>query len=145
MGMILVTHDLGVVAGRTHDIAVMYAGKIVEKAPTATLFANMRMPYTKSLMRSIPKLEDPSHSRLLTIPGRPPDLVNPPAGCRFAPRCAYARDRCITEEPPLVTAETSDDHVYACWFPVGSPEFQERDEQIMNDLQSTSVEVGRHG
>ena len=79
----------------------MYAGRIVEKAPTKTLFADMRMPYTKSLMRSIPKIEDPSHTRLLTIPGRPPDLVNPPRGCRFAPRCAYAFDPCATVAPEL--------------------------------------------
>ena len=80
MSVILVTHDLGVVAGHTDEIAVMYAGQLVEKAPTRSLFANMKMPYTKSLMRSIPKIDDPSHTRLMTIPGRPPDLVNPPAG-----------------------------------------------------------------
>ena len=105
MSVILVTHDLGVVAGRTDEIAVMYGGKLVEKAPTATLFANMKMPYTEALFESIPKLEDPSHSRLRTIPGRPPDLVNPPPGCPFAPRCAYARDRCHDEPPPLVPAD----------------------------------------
>ncbi len=132
MSVILVTHDLGVVAGHTDEIAVMYGGRLVEKAPTRELFANMLMPYTKSLMRSIPKLEDPSHTRLLTIPGRPPDLVNPPKGCRFAPRCAYARDRCHVEDPPLATAPTSADHVYACWYPVGSPEFQERDVEILS-------------
>ena len=78
---------------------------------------------------SIPKLSDPSHTRLSSIPGRPPDLVHPPAGCRFAPRCAYARDKCHVEEPPLVQADQPD-HVYACWFPVGSPEFQERDADL---------------
>ena len=88
MSVILVTHDLGVVAGHTDEIAVMYGGRLVEKAPTKTLFANMKMPYTEALMASIPKLDDPTHTRLTTIPGRPPDLVNPPAGCRFAPRCA---------------------------------------------------------
>ncbi len=137
MSVILVTHDLGVVAGHTDEIAVMYGGRLVEKAPTRELFANMLMPYTMSLMRSIPKLEDPSHTRLLTIPGRPPDLVNPPQGCRFAPRCAYARDKCREQDPPLVTAPTSDQHVYACWYPVGSPEFQERDAEIL-----TQVRVG---
>ena len=138
MSVILVTHDLGVVAGHTDEIAVMYGGRLVEKAPTRELFANMRMPYTKSLMRSIPHLDNPSHTRLLTIPGRPPDLVNPPKGCRFAPRCAYARERCLRDEPPLVTADTSTQHVYACWYPVGSPEFEERDLEIM-----TEVTVGR--
>ncbi len=108
MSVILVTHDLGVVAGHTDEIAVMYGGRLVEKAPTRQLFANMKMPYTKSLMRSIPKIEDPSHTRLLTIPGRPPDLVNPPKGCGFAPRCAYARERCLDEQPPLVPTVESD-------------------------------------
>jgi peptide/nickel transport system ATP-binding protein len=125
MSVILVTHDLGVVAGRTDEIAVMYGGKLVEKAPTAALFANMKMPYTEALFESIPKLEERSHSRLRTIPGRPPDLVNPPPGCPFAPRCAYARDRCHVEPPPLVPADTLD-HLYACWYPVGSPEYRER-------------------
>ena len=101
MSMILVTHDLGVVAGRTDEIAVMYAGKIVERAPTRTLFANMKMPYTEALLKSIPKLDDPSHTRLEIIGGRPPDLINPPPGCRFSPRCPYAQDRCRDEEPPL--------------------------------------------
>jgi len=125
MSMLLVTHNLGVVAGYTDEIAVMYGGKVVERAPTKTLFSNVKMPYTEALLQSIPRLDQPSHSRLAMIPGRPPDLVNPPAGCRFAPRCAYARDRCRTEEPPLVAAETPG-HVYACHFPVGSPEYQER-------------------
>ena len=137
MSVILVTHDLGVVAGHTDEIAVMYGGRLVEKAPTKTLFANMKMPYTMSLMRSIPKIEDPSHTRLLTIPGRPPDLVHPPNGCRFAPRCAYARDKCRQEDPPLVTAD-SPDHVYACWYPVGSPEFQERDLEVLVRLGQTA-------
>jgi len=138
MSVVLVTHDLGVVAGHTDEIAVMYGGRLVEKASTKQLFANMKMPYTKSLMRSIPRVEDPSHTRLLTIPGRPPDLVNPPRGCRFAPRCPYARERCVRDEPPLMTAPGTTDHVYACWYPVGSPEFNERDEQIVNQLASAS-------
>jgi peptide/nickel transport system ATP-binding protein len=121
MAMILVTHDLGVVAGRTDEIAVMYGGKIVEQAPTDVLFSEMRMPYTESLMNSIPKLEYKSHTRLEAIPGRPPDLVNPPAGCNFAPRCRYAQEKCLTDDPPLMEAESAG-HVYRCWFPVGTPE-----------------------
>ena len=85
MAMILVTHDLGVVAGRADEIAVMYAGRIVEQAPTAALFAPMRIPTPRRCWRAIPKLDDPSHTRLVAIGGRPPDLVNPPAGCSFAP------------------------------------------------------------
>jgi len=121
MAMILVTHDLGVVAGRTDEIAVMYGGKVVEQAPTSVLFSEMRMPYTEALLRSIPKLESPSHTRLEAIPGRPPDLVHPPKGCNFAPRCRYAQMRCLSEEPPLLEAETPG-HFYRCWFPVGTPE-----------------------
>ena len=121
MAIILVTHDLGVVAGRTDHIAVMYAGKVVEKAPTSVLFSEMRMPYTEALLNSIPKLEDTSHTRLRIIGGRPPDLVHPPKGCNFAPRCPYAQPKCLEEEPPLVPAPTPG-HEYACWFPVGTPE-----------------------
>jgi peptide/nickel transport system ATP-binding protein len=121
MAMILVTHDLGVVAGRTDEIAVMYAGKVVEKAPTSVLFRNMKMPYTEALMQAIPKLADKSHTRLRVISGRPPQLVNPPIGCRFAPRCPYAQDKCINEEPPLRESDVPG-HSFACWFPVGTPE-----------------------
>ncbi len=124
MSMVLVTHDLGVVAGRTDEIAVMYAGKIVEKAPTNSLFSNVRMPYTEALLKSIPKLDNRSHSRLEVIAGRPPDLINPPKGCRFSPRCAYAQDRCREEEPTLQEAEIPG-HTFACFYPVGSPEGQE--------------------
>jgi oligopeptide/dipeptide ABC transporter ATP-binding protein len=117
MAVILVTHDLGVVAGRADDVAVMYAGQIVEMAPTTELFANVRMPYTEALLKSIPLLERPSHTPLEVIPGRPPDLVSPPKGCRFSPRCPYAQDTCRAEAPPLVDDGTG--HQYRCWFPVG--------------------------
>ena len=119
MGMILVTHDLAVVAGRTDEVAVMYAGQIVEKAPTSVLFGNVRMPYTEGLLQSIPKISEPSHTRLKIIGGRPPDLVDPPAGCRFSPRCPYAQPVCHTDPPPLTPAETPE-HVFRCWFPVGT-------------------------
>jgi peptide/nickel transport system ATP-binding protein len=121
MAMILVTHDLGVVAGRADDIAVMYAGRIVEKAPTRVLFSQTRHPYTEALLKSIPKLSDPSHTKLEAISGRPPDLVNPPTGCKFAPRCPYAQQRCIDEEPPLAERDTPG-HDFRCWYPVGTPE-----------------------
>jgi oligopeptide/dipeptide ABC transporter ATP-binding protein len=115
MAMILVTHDLGVVAGRTDEIAVMYAGRVVERAPTAVLFSDMRMRYTQALFRSIPRITDPGHRRLQAIGGRPPDLVAPSKGCSFAPRCRYARERCRTEAPPLTEAGSG--HAYACWYP----------------------------
>jgi oligopeptide/dipeptide ABC transporter ATP-binding protein len=121
MAMILVTHDLGVVASRTNEIAVMYAGRIVEKAPTRTLFRDMKMPYTEALVNSIPKVDSASHTRLEVIPGRPPNLLNPPVGCKFAPRCKYVRPKCLEEEPPLIEAATPG-HQYRCWFPVGTVE-----------------------
>ncbi len=121
MAMVLVTHDLGVVAGRTDEIAVMYAGRIVEQAPTAVLFSKMRHPYTEALLRSIPKIENPSHTRLRVITGRPPDLLNPPPGCPFAPRCPYVGDECRTEMPPLETTG-SRGHRFACYHPLGSPQ-----------------------
>jgi peptide/nickel transport system ATP-binding protein len=119
MGMVLVTHDLGVVAGRTDDIAVMYAGRFVEKATTRTLFTEVRHPYTQALLHSIPKLAQPSHTRLEAISGRPPDLVNPPRGCKFAPRCPHAQEQCLVEEPALSDSETPG-HSYRCFFPVGT-------------------------
>jgi oligopeptide/dipeptide ABC transporter ATP-binding protein len=119
MAMVLVSHDLGVVAGHTDAIAVMYAGQIVEQAPTSTLFAKMRMPYTAALVESIPRLENPSHTRLKVIAGRPPDLIDPPPGCRFAPRCPYVQDRCREEQPPLIEADEPG-HTYRCWYPVGT-------------------------
>jgi peptide/nickel transport system ATP-binding protein len=121
MALVLVTHDLGVVAGRTDEVIVMYAGQVVERAPTATLFEHMRMPYTEALLQSIPKVSQPSHTRLQAIPGRPPDLAHPPVGCRFADRCAYVQDRCRAEQPPLLDGPTAG-HTYRCWFPVGTPE-----------------------
>jgi peptide/nickel transport system ATP-binding protein len=121
MAMILVTHDLGVVAGRADEIAVMYAGRIVEKAPARTLFASVRHPYTEALLRSIPKIAEPSHTTLRAIGGRPPDIVHPPPGCKFSPRCPYAQDKCRAEEPPLIDAEDHG-HAFRCWYPVGTPE-----------------------
>ena len=142
MAMILVTHDLGVVAGRTDEIAVMYAGKIVEKAPTSVLFRNMKMPYTEALVQSIPKLADKSHTRLRVIPGRPPQLVNPPVGCRFAPRCPYAQEKCVHEEPPLRESDYPG-HKFACWFPVGTPEGREALER--NRAAGVPAAVGGNG
>jgi len=137
MAMILVTHDLGVVAGRTDDIAVMYAGKIVEQAPTSVLFEKMKMPYTEALVGSIPKLENSSHTRLEIISGRPPDLVNPPRGCGFAPRCKYVQDKCREEPPPLVPAETPG-HLYRCWFPVDTPEGRDALARNLAGISKTS-------
>ncbi|MEL7155736.1 MAG: ABC transporter ATP-binding protein [Actinomycetota bacterium] len=124
MPLILITHDLGVVAGRTDEVIVMYAGRIMERAPTSVLFRDMKMPYTESLFRSIPKIEYPSHTKLAIIPGRPPNMIDPPKGCKFAERCRYAQDRCREEEPELTPA-LDRDHVYRCFYPVGSSEGEE--------------------
>ncbi len=122
MGMILVTHDLGVVANHADEIAVMYAGRIVEKAPTSVLFHHMKMPYTQALLRAIPRIEMPSHTRLDAIGGRPPDLVNPPAGCAFSPRCPYAQERCFVDAPALQVDPADPSHSFACHFPLESPD-----------------------
>ena len=119
MAMILVTHDLGIVATRTDRIMVMYAGRVAELAPTKRLFANVRMPYTEALLSSTPRMADASHTRLRAIEGRPPDLVRRPSGCAFSPRCLYATDRCHEEAPPLVADPGEPDHLYACWHPRG--------------------------
>ncbi|MEV0043958.1 ABC transporter ATP-binding protein [Nocardia rhamnosiphila] len=122
MAMVLITHDLGVVAGRTDEIAVMYAGRVVEQAPTEELFRATRHPYTQALLRSIPRLAAPSHTRLEAIPGRPPTIIDPPPGCAFAPRCRYARPRCQTETPRLTAApDEGPRHRFACFYPAGTP------------------------
>jgi peptide/nickel transport system ATP-binding protein len=119
MSVILVTHDLGVVATRTSKIVVMYAGRIVEMGSTREVFTNHRMPYTRALLDSSPKITNPSHTRLTTIPGRPPNLLNLSDGCSFAPRCAYATDRCRKERPELSPA-SEPGHLFACWNPLMS-------------------------
>jgi peptide/nickel transport system ATP-binding protein len=130
-----------VVAGRTDEIAVMYAGKVVEKASTPVLFSDMKMPYTEALLNSIPKLDQPSHTKLEIIGGRPPDLVNPPKGCNFAPRCKYAQPKCHEEEPPLIEAQQPG-HVFRCWYPVGSPEGKEAlDRNLKAGVAATVVAV----
>jgi peptide/nickel transport system ATP-binding protein len=115
MAIILITHDMGVIAGRTDRTMVMYAGKIVESADTVRLFESLHHPYTEALLASIPQLDQDKSQRLYAIPGLPPDLTRPPAACRFAARCRYATDICRTEEPPL----SGDDpgHPYACFHP----------------------------
>ena len=118
MSMILVTHDLGVVATRTDEIIVMYAGNVVEKAPTNVLFKSMAMPYTEALLHSTPRLSNPSHTRLSAIDGRPPDLLRPPVGCPFAPRCAYAVETCRSVVPPLEA--TTAGRAVACYRPIGA-------------------------
>ncbi len=115
MGILLVTHDLAVIAGRADRVLVMYAGRIVEAGETSALFAKPRHPYTEALLSSIPKLDQAQGEALQSIPGLPPDLANPPTGCRFAPRCRYATDFCRQNDPDLSSEESG--HAYACFFP----------------------------
>jgi len=117
MSVVLVTHDLGVVATRTSRIIVMYAGRIVEIGSTREVFAHHRMPYTRALLDGSPKVSNPSHTRLMAIPGRPPNLQDLPPGCSFAPRCSYATDRCHQERPELEPSGAPG-HFFACWNPL---------------------------
>jgi peptide/nickel transport system ATP-binding protein len=112
--VIMITHDLGVVAEITHDIAVMYAGRVVERAPTAELFASPQHPYTWGLLRSIPRLDTPRGEELVPIDGRPPSLITRPPGCAFHPRCPYVRDAHKRIDPMLEPVPGSDGHEVAC-------------------------------
>ena len=119
MAMLLITHDMGVIAGHADRVNVMYAGRLVETAGTDRVFSRMHHPYTQALLASIPRLSQDASQRLLNIPGLPPDLSSPPAGCRFAPRCSRATDQCRTDEPPLTGDQPG--HLFACWHPVDGP------------------------
>jgi oligopeptide/dipeptide ABC transporter ATP-binding protein len=118
MSVLLITHDLGVIAGRADRVVVMYGGVKAEEAKTRELFASMRHPYSQALLASMPNLENTSKHELSSIAGLPPDLSQEIVGCRFAPRCEYATDQCRAEEPPL-TFEA--DHAFACYHPVPGP------------------------
>ena len=122
MAVVLVTHDLGVIAGRADRVAVMYAGRIVEVTDTNRLFGNPRHPYTEALFEALPENAAETGDKLYSIPGLPPDLVTPPTGCRFAARCRYATEACRTDDPPLRGDIAG--HDYACFFPVGDAETQ---------------------
>ena len=117
MAILLITHDLGVIAGRADRVCVMYAGKIVEEAGIEELFASVRHPYTEALLQSIPKPDQDQSEVLYSIPGVPPDLARPPAACRFHPRCRYATNECKNREPML--DGDNPEHAYACYHPVG--------------------------
>jgi oligopeptide/dipeptide ABC transporter ATP-binding protein len=153
MAVILITHDLGVIAARANRVMVMYAGKIAEGSGTEELFASMRHPYTEALFRSIPRFDQDRSQALYSIPGVPPDLMTPPPGCRFAPRCRNVQARC-TEEEPLLAPETGNgsrpgagvertdtptlpgairagEHVFSCFFPVEASAEEDRARSIV--------------
>jgi peptide/nickel transport system ATP-binding protein len=118
MALVLITHDLGVVAETADDVAVMYAGRIVERAPAARLFAAPRHPYTWGLLTSTPRIDAPRGTALVPIPGRPPSLAHPPSGCRFHPRCPYVQPEHRRVDPPLAPVADARDHAAACLLPL---------------------------
>jgi oligopeptide/dipeptide ABC transporter ATP-binding protein len=115
MAMIFVSHDLAVVSGLADEIAVMYAGRIVEQGPARAVARRPRMPYTGALLRASPRLEHPAHVQLTVIPGRPPNMLEPLVGCPFHPRCAHVLERCTEQAPQLVTDGSQ---AFACWNPL---------------------------
>jgi peptide/nickel transport system ATP-binding protein len=119
MAMLLITHDMGVIAGHADRVNVMYAGRVVETAEVNNLFNEMHHPYTQALLASIPQLDQDARKALHAIPGLPPDLAHPPQGCRFAARCSRATDKCRADEPSL--AGKTFDHRFSCWHPVDGP------------------------
>jgi peptide/nickel transport system ATP-binding protein len=119
MAMLLITHDMGVIAGHADRVNVMYAGRVVETAEVRELFSEMHHPYTQALLASIPQLDQDAGKALHAIPGLPPDLSHPPHGCRFAARCSRATDKCRSEEPSL--AGKTYEHRFSCWHPVDGP------------------------
>jgi len=124
MGIIWITHDLGVIAGIADRVMVMYGGLVVEHASVADLYAQPRHPYTRALLETLPSLDGTRTRRLLSISGQPPHMTEAPTSCPFAARCAHVHDRCRAENPPLATVSTG--HEVACWWspdqvPPGSP------------------------
>jgi peptide/nickel transport system ATP-binding protein len=117
--IIMITHDLGVVAEVADEVVVMYAARIAERAPAEALFGRPEHPYTWGLMRSLPRTGS-DEERLVQIPGQPPSLLNPPSGCRFHPRCPYVFDRCSLETPELLPSAVDEAHVRACFLPQGA-------------------------
>jgi oligopeptide/dipeptide ABC transporter ATP-binding protein len=113
VAIIFITHDFGVIAKMCQRVAVMYAGKIVETAPTSVLFKAPRHPYTTALVNSVPRLDRKKDERLYSIEGQPPSMANLPPGCRFSPRCSVAQEICREQEPPEV--EVGEEHSVSCW------------------------------
>ena len=139
MGVILITHDLGVVAGHTDRVAVMYAGRIVETAPTKTLFTEPKHRYTSSLMAALPERALAAGTKLFSIPGAPPSLTNLPVGCRFAARCLWATDECRAGYPDLSGDDT---HTFSCFHPVQKGDESPAALQAKLDTQKNGNEAG---
>jgi len=137
--LIMITHDLGVVADIADDVLVMYAGRAAEQADKHDIFYRPHHPYTKGLLESIPN-SSAAAERLKPITGQPPSLINLPSGCAFHPRCAYVMDRCLTEEPSLTAVGAAGEHRSACWLPPSAAGTAAEAEE----LRRRAVEQGRH-
>jgi peptide/nickel transport system ATP-binding protein len=133
--IIVITHDLGVVAETADDVLVMYAAKVAEQAPVSDLFARPHHPYTWGLLGSLPRL-DADVDRLVQIPGQPPSLLRPPPGCRFHPRCPYVMDKCKQVEPPLVGISDAPQHLQACHL-----DEETKDREATKLLEATMAHV----
>ena len=134
--ILMITHDLGVIAETADDVLVMYAAKVVEQANVDDLFKRPQHPYTWGLMGSLPRL-DADVERLTQIPGQPPSLLRPPAGCRFNPRCPYVMDVCKTTEPKLAGAGHDAEHLQACHL-----DQETKDREAAKLLAATMAEAG---
>ncbi len=133
--LIMITHDLGVVADIADDVMVMYAGRAAEKAPKRDIFYTPHHPYTKGLLESIPS-SSASGERLKPIAGQPPSLINLPSGCKFHPRCGYVFDRCLSEEPVLHPVGQTGAHTSACWLPAAAAGLDEKAEELREQVIS---------
>jgi oligopeptide/dipeptide ABC transporter ATP-binding protein len=140
MAVLLITHDMGVIAGRADRVMVMYAGKIVESATTRDLFAQMHHPYAEALLDSIPKMNANASVPLYSIPGTPPDLSGEFVGCRFEPRCRNAVERCKNEEPPLITEAG---HSVACFNQVGSATAPKHAIRVIDAVEAERIATQR--
>jgi oligopeptide/dipeptide ABC transporter ATP-binding protein len=131
--LIMITHDLGVIADIADEVMVMYAGRAAEKAPKRDIFYQAHHPYTKGLLESIPSSKA-AGGRLKPIPGTPPSLVNLPSGCKFHPRCGYVFDKCLTDEPVLHPVAESGLHTSACWLPANAAGMSAEAEEIREQV-----------
>ena len=136
--LLMITHDLGVVADIADEVMVMYAGRAAEKAPKRDIFYQAHHPYTKGLLESIPS-SSAAAERLRPITGQPPSLINIPPGCAFHPRCAYVMDRCVANQPELFSVADQGEHSSACWLPAAAIGLTEAAEA----LRTHAVELGR--
>jgi peptide/nickel transport system ATP-binding protein len=138
--VILITHDLGVIAEVADDVVVMYGGMVMEQADRVTIFTSHHHPYTEGLLQSLPAYGG-DRERLRPIPGQPPSPISPPPGCPFAPRCAYVMDRCRTELPPLAVAGTEPGHLSACWLPRDQATRDELRRKVIGQSLAISAEA----